>query len=268
MLTHADVRHLILTHKWTPGGYAFDVDYVQKKINEVALQKGLMKPKQQHENTTEVDRLIPAVVWELLLREVFAPGRVGHPSESLPRLMITPYGEECMKVGELTPNDPEGYLKRITTESPTVDAVTILYLGEALQTFKFGNFLATAVMLGVAAESILQKIVEAVTNALDTPTKKGSFEAALSRRKTAKNQHQQVIACLKSSATPLPIEFDEVLFLHIEGIFHIIRRTRNDAGHPSGTKLERSEANGLLAMFPPYCKTAHRLTEWLALNPI
>jgi len=268
MLTHADVRHLILTHKWTPDGHAFTVEHIQKKINEIALQKGLMKPRQQHETTTEVDRLFPGVIWELLLREVFVPGRVGFPNETLPRMMITSYGEECMKAGELTPNDPEGFLKRIKAESPTIDAVTILYLGEALQTFKFGNFLATAVMVGVAAESILQKVVEAVKNALDTPTKKGSFETALNRRRTAKNHHEQVIACLKNSTTPLPTEFDEVLFLHIEGIFHIIRRTRNDAGHPSGTKLERSEANGLLAMFPPYCKTAHRLTEWLASNPI
>jgi hypothetical protein len=268
MLTHADVRHLILTHKWTPGGYAFDVDYVQKKINELALQRGLTKPKQQHESTTEVDRLIPAVVWELLLREVFAPGRVGHPNESLPGLIITPYGEECMKAGELTPNDPEGYLKRITAESPGVDAVTMLYLGEALQTFKFGNFLATAVMVGVAAESILSKIIEAVKNALDTSAKKSSFEGALNRRKTAKSHHEQVILRLRASTTPLPAEFDEVLFLHIEGLFHIIRRTRNDAGHPSGTKLERSEANGLLSMFPPYCKTAYRLINWLARNPV
>src|SRR5580658_2521343 len=140
-----------------------------------------MNPKQQWETATEVDRLFPGVIWELLLREIFVPGRVGYPHETLPRLLITPYGEECMKVGELTPNDPEGYLKRITTESPTVDAVTILYLGEALQTFKFGNFLATAVMVGVAAESVLQKMVEAVTNALDTPTKKSNFEAALKR---------------------------------------------------------------------------------------
>jgi len=178
MLTHADVRNLILSHKWTTDGHAFDVGYIQEKINKLALDKGLMKPRQQWEPTTEVDRLIPGVIWELLLREVFAPGRVGFPNESLPRLTITQYGEECMRAGELTPNDPDGYLKRITSESPKVDAITMLYLGEALQTFKFGNFLATAVMLGVAAESILLKIVEAVKSALDTPAKKTNFEAA------------------------------------------------------------------------------------------
>jgi hypothetical protein len=39
MLTHADVRHLILTHKWIQEGHAFNVEYIQKKINEVALKK-------------------------------------------------------------------------------------------------------------------------------------------------------------------------------------------------------------------------------------
>lgn len=268
MLTHADVRELILRHNWIQDGHAFDVNYVQDEINKIALQKGLMKPREQYETVTEVDKLFPGVIWELLLREIFVPGRVGFPNETLPRLAITPYGEECMRVGELTPNDPEGYLKWITTESPTVDSVTILYLGEALQTFKFGNFLATAVMVGVAAESVMEKIVEAVTNALDTPVKKNNFKTALRKHKTAKNYHQQVIERLKNPTTTLPTEFEEVLFLHIEGMFHIIRRTRNDAGHPSGNKLERSEANGLLAMFPPYCKTAHRLIKWLSSNPI
>src|SRR5438045_2038920 len=76
--------------------------------------------------------------------------------------------------------------------------------GLAPHTFKFGNFLATAVMVGVAAESVLQKIVEAVTHALDTTTEKSHFDAAL-----------------KNSTTPLPTEFDEVLFLHVQGVFHI-----------------------------------------------
>ena len=107
MLTHADVRHLILTHTWTPDDRSFTVDDVQKKINQIALQKGLMKPRQQYETTTEVDRLFPGVIWELLLREIFAPGRIGHPNETLPWFFITPYGKECMKIGELTPNDPE-----------------------------------------------------------------------------------------------------------------------------------------------------------------
>src|SRR5438067_12565086 len=51
--------------------------------------------------------------------------------------------------------------------------------GLAPHTFKFGNFLATAVMVGVAVESVLQKIVEAVTHALDTTTEKSHFDAAV-----------------------------------------------------------------------------------------
>lgn len=43
---------------------------------------------------------------------------------------------------------------------------------------------------------------------------------------------------------------------------------RNDAGHPTGIKIEREEANALLLLFPVYAKTAYGLVSWLKANPI
>lgn len=73
---------------------------------------------------------------------------------------------------------------------------------------------------------------------------------------------------LKSPSTPLPAEIQSVLTQQIDGIYDLIRRTRNEAGHPTGRRMERDETHALLLLFPTYCKTVHELMEWLATNKI
>lgn len=61
---------------------------------------------------------------------------------------------------------------------------------------------------------------------------------------------------------------ESVLTQQINGIYDLIRRTRNDAGHPTGKRMERDETHALLLLFPTYCKTVHELMEWLGKNQI
>jgi len=78
----------------------------------------------------------------------------------------------------------------------------------------------------------------------------------------------EVLVRLKSPSTPLPAEIQSVLTQQIDGIYDLIRRTRNEAGHPTGRRMERDETHALLLLFPTYCKTVHELMEWLATNKI
>jgi len=86
--------------------------------------------------------------------------------------------------------------------------------------------------------------------------------------KKAKVQHDEVLTRLRSPGTPLPAELGSVLTQHIDAIYDLIRRTRNDAGHPTGKRMERDETHALLLLFPTYCKTVHDLMDWLAKNQI
>jgi hypothetical protein len=122
-------------------------------------------------------------------------------------------------------------------------------------------------MIGVAAESMLGRLVEAVHAALATPDRKAKFEKE-TRGKLAKKQHDEVLARLRSPASPLPVEIESVLTQHIDGVYDLIRRTRNDAGHPTGKRMERDETHALLLLFPTYCKTVHDLIGWLKSNQI
>jgi hypothetical protein len=54
----------------------------------------------------------------------------------------------------------------------------------------------------------------------------------------------------------------------LSGTFELIRKTRNDAGHPTGRQISREEAHNLLLLFPQYCLVAYETMKWLALNPL
>jgi hypothetical protein len=143
----------------------------------------------------------------------------------------------------------------------------MIYLGESLRTFRTKAYLSAAVMLGVAAENVLLKLTEAIKSALTTEDRQRTFEQAI-RKAKAKQMHDEIMARLKSPLTPLPNSLNEVIAPHIDGMYNLIRITRNDAGHPTGRTLEQSEVDGLMRMFPPYCKTAHALMTWLGDNRI
>ena len=158
-------------------------------------------------------------------------------------------------------------MRRLKAACPSIDDVTLLYTGEALDTFRTGNHLATAVMIGVAAENMLLRLVGSVRAALNTPQRQAKFEKD-TKGQPAKTQHDQVLARLRSPATSLPPEIKSVLTQHIDGIYDLIRRTRNEAGHPTGKRMERFETHALLLLFPTYCKTVHQVMAWLSTNAI
>jgi len=188
-------------------------------------------------------------------------------SPNLPFLRATEYGLKCFETGELTAHDPDDYLRRLKEACLSIDDITLLYTGEALDTFRAGNYLASVVMIGVAAESMLLRLVDSVDTALDSAQKRSKFQQETKGRK-AKKQHDEVLKRLISPATPLPAELESVLTQHVGGIYDLIRRTRNDAGHPTGKRMERDETHALLLLFPKYCKTVHDLLEWLGKNLI
>jgi len=256
----SQIRTLILSTKWTPSPN-LSFGHIAETIISEAVRKGILDRHPQHNAEASLKEKIEEVTWGLVIEGVFAP------NHTLPLLRITEYGKQCFEAGETTPHDPDEYISRLRKQCPSIDAVTLLYVGEGLQTFRAGNHLATAVMIGVAAEKTLLRLVDAVHFALDTPLRQQRFEEE-TKGKKAKKQHDELLKRLKSPLTPLASDLESVVTQHIDGIFDVIRRSRNDAGHPTGRKMDRQETHALLLLFPTYCKTAHDLIDWLSSHKI
>jgi hypothetical protein len=260
-LDSSTIRHLILATKLNSG----QISDIARNVAYAAVRQGLLTVAPDFAYESSLANKITAVVWELILEGVYTPGTsMQHPN--LPFLRVTEYGQKCFEAGELTAHDPDDYLLRLRTACPTIDDTTLLYIGEALDTFRVGKHLSTTVMVGVAAENMLQRLVDAVHGALNLERQE-RFDRATKGRK-AKTQHDEILVRLRSPASPMPTELDAVLTQHIDGIYDLIRRTRNEAGHPTGKRMGRPETHALLLLFPTYCKTVHNLLDWLGKNQI
>jgi hypothetical protein len=226
------IRHLILTAK-LPSGQISDI---VRNVLQTAVGRGLLREAPEIHYGCPLADKVTEVIWELIMEGVYAPG-LSMQSPNLPFIRATEYGLRCFAAGELTAHDPDDYSRRLKVACPTIDETTLLYTGESLNSYRAGNHLASTVMIGVAAEKMLLRLIDAVHASLSTTARKAKFAKDTAGKK-AKVQHDEVLARLRSPATSLPPEIESVLTSHVDGIYDLIRRTRNDAGHPPNRQAD------------------------------
>ncbi|MGD0908564.1 MAG: DUF4145 domain-containing protein [Candidatus Acidiferrales bacterium] len=157
-------------------------------------------------------------------------------------------------------------MERIRKEIPTLDVVISLYLVESLKCFRNGTFVASAVMVGVAAEQMMLVLRKAVYDALDSPEKKKRFDNDAQWQ--VKRIYDTVWKKLDSVRERMPERLRESVGVELAGVFELVRRTRNQAGHPTGGSIQREEAEALLLLFPTYARTVYAVIGWLATQQL
>ncbi len=263
---YSEIKRLILSKDWSQtDGHLLTINFVLRWISDQYLQRNPGKQCGEIQNALERD--VMDCVWDLVLEGVFAPG-AQLSNASLPALRFTNHGKQCLLTQHPTPHDPDGYLRWLGAQCRTLDSVTLVYLREALQTFRSRNNIATVVMIGVAAESVFLRVVNAVAAAIGPENRREKFITD-TKGKVVKRQHDKLIEQLRHIAPSLPSPLNETVVMHVESMFDIIRRYRNDAGHPNEVVLdELYEVNAILQISPIYCRTAHVLMDWLVNNRI
>jgi len=155
-------------------------------------------------------------------------------------------------------HDVSSYENLIKAEVPLIDPITLLYLKEAMQSFRAGCILASTVMLGVATEHIFLLLLERIEQ---TAIHARTFAAAASQR-TILQKANKFKNILDQQLRTLPGDIKEDLDTHFAGILSIIRTFRNQSGHPSGKIVDREQAYVLLQLFIPYCKKMYQLMSY------
>lgn len=195
------------------------------------------------------------VVWDLMLERVLAPGHV-HGRSELPWFHITEYGTRAIESGFDTPHDPDRYMERLALKvGGPLDQILVVYLAEALKTFRVGCCFATAVMLGVAAERMVDLLADALLRAPACPANFGK------RLKKAGWKLKERVDVLRDAllSLDLPPHLREGLDIDFSGILNMIRRSRNEAGHPTGVSIDQDTALACLLVFRNYCLRVYQL---------
>ena len=229
-----ELRRRILEHLGTPHAESrFGHPYLARTIADEAICR-------------------PHLVWEALWGLVgeglvyLDPAGQG-PDNWQWRLSAT--GIQAISGGAWEPHDQEGYLRRLRSHSPPVDAVAVAYVAEALSAFNARCYLATSVMLGVASERVLDGLARALVDAKGDSAKK--LRAALENPRTSQlTRFTELRKQLEPMRPNLPEGLGDTLTL--DAVADLLRLTRNEAGHPTGATVDEDTAYTHLQMAARY----------------
>lgn len=206
------------------------------------------------------------VFWDLMIEGIARPGLTDGANMELPHFHLTDWGEQIVSSPAPSPYDPDGYLARLTEMIQELDPVILTYLDESLRTFRIGCLLSSTVTLGCASEKAFLLLVDAYANALPAHTRTGFH------KKTAGRMLKPVFDVFRKELegrlqAKLPPDIREDLDTTLLGVFSLIRRLRNDAGHPTGHTIPRETCYANLVVFPAYLKRVFALIAWLKQQP-
>jgi len=240
---------------------------VPKRMKDIAKARGFPQTVindfyKEQRLSREDDHTLRVLLSELAVAGIIVFGRSLGQDPTLPAFQITEHGKKCLKEGGITPYDPQGYLDYLKTQaSKAADDTVLRYIGESLECLRSTCFMACVVMLGGATEQVFLLLAQALHDAMNDPTRQKSFEKKVLNEWGLKKRFDGFrgeMARIRTACL-LPKDLEEDLDLKLDGIFSLLRQSRNDAGHPSGRTVTARDAHGNLLLFPTYCKRAHDL---------
>lgn len=244
----ADVRRAVLAYLASGADPRFNRHYAVSNVR-------------QRTSCSETD------VWEALWALV-ADGLIYlDPNGQQPdnwRWRLSTNGQKVVEGGTWEPRDPEGYLARIRREIPGLDRLVELYLTEALRSFNGHCYLATSVMLGVAAE----RAFLVMANSYAASSVAGAPAIAKELGKPRGN-YFALWAEFRKRIEPVRLDMPSGLAdpLTLDAIADLIRMTRNEVGHPTGRQIDEDTARVHLTIAPVYLRKMQMLSDHFAGMP-
>jgi hypothetical protein len=226
-----------------------------------ARRTGCQGPQNVSGSDAQLERqdadLFLEVFWDLFRQGIITLG-FNRSNREFPFFRVSQVGQRILQNQSVYFfHDVSTYTAVIQKEVPAINAVTLIYLQEAMQAFRSGCILSATVMLGVATEHTFLLLVETI---LQSKSHAATF-AAVDKERTILQKVNKFKSILDQHTKGLPREILEDLDTHFSGILSIIRNFRNQSGHPSGKIIDREQAYVLLQLFIPYCRKMYQLQD-------
>src|SRR5205823_3503642 len=122
-------------------------------------------------------------------------------------------------------HDVSSYERLVRAEIPAIDDTTLLYLKEAMQSFRTGCILAATVMLGVATEHTFMLLIEGI----EQNVAYAATFANVGNERTILQKVNKFKNILDQQIRQLPQDVKEDLDTHFAAILSLIRTFRNQA---------------------------------------
>jgi hypothetical protein len=160
------------------------------------------------------------------------------------RWQLTDAGRQTATEGTWEPHDPARFLARLRDRSPGLADEAIAYFEEALPAFNARCYLASSVMLGVAAEQVFGRLAAAFVGAHPSETDR------LKRLLSDSSSHYRRFDEFRKRLEPIRATVPEGLAdaITLDAVADLLRVTRNAAGHPTGQQVDEEVAYTHLVM--------------------
>jgi hypothetical protein len=176
---------------------------------------------------------------------------------------LTDQGRRTLENLSRDPANPDGYfanLKKIGILNPIAES----YLKEAIKTYNSDCFKASAVMIGVATESIILELRDELVNKIKSIGRTPSKDLEDWRIKRVLDDFK---AELDSHKNDMSKQLSEAVESYWSAFTYQIRKTRNEAGHPVNIEPVTSDTvHASLLLFPELAKLALDLKSWISKN--
>lgn len=201
------------------------------------------------------------VLWQFFIQGVITIGKDA-PNPAPPWFRLTRHGKKVLEAERFIPHDPTGYLDEVTQVAKSVvGQAALAYLEEALRCFTSGCHVASVLLLGIAAEAVLLKLFEDAGKGLGDNKERKKFEKA----KWIKQKHDWLVK--KYSSIPpgaRKTQLPESLDVTLSALYDLIRRQRNDLGHPreQPPAMDRDQAFVYFKLFPTFIQDAEAFAAY------
>lgn len=239
-----DVRQIVLSHLVSGGSNRFGEPYL---VTEVKRESGSSRS------------VVWEALWSLVGDGLLYLDTAGQQSGTDNwRWILSENGKLAAEGGSWEPREPDGFIRRLRQEIPRLDPGIEMYFQEALGSFSARCFLASSVMLGVAAERSFQLMA---TNFSESGLP-GADQMTKVLANPGKHHYAQWIE-FRKRIEPLRPSLPNGVGdnLSFDAIADLIRVTRNEAGHPSGRQIDEDTARVHLTIAPVLLRKMDLLSE-------
>jgi hypothetical protein len=207
-----------------------------------------------HPNDAE---LVRDVFWDLF-RQGFITLGMNDSNPGWPFFRLSHFGQQTLQNQKpYRFHDTSSFLAIVHNEVPDISAEAIAYLDEAVAAFYAGCLLACCVMLGVAAEAEFLRLLETAVKS----SQHGSIFASVEKEKFVRSKITKFQVALKPLIPGLtPKSHFEDIDTNLSLIQSVLRISRNEAGHPTGTSVpSREQVYVFLQLFVPFARQLMRI---------
>jgi hypothetical protein len=184
----------------------------------------------------------------------------GQDLYGFPSFSLTRFGASVLSADEAFPLPLEGdaYVASITKRFPGASEVIMRYVSEAAATFSDGRYLAAAVLVGVAAEELIEGLYMSFDAHLPAE-KREEFNRKLKQRRWASERFNVFLSAFDAHKGELTDELRRRIDSYLETLVNILKTSRDDVGHGRPTRVDREIAYMTLVAFPVLAGTIHEL---------